>query len=775
MRAIVCCVMLVVPSTACFAKGPWRSVIQRTTNDRDHDLIKALLTRQRFDEAEQICRDEYAQLDPKSDAAARWAIRQSVVLSAQQLTTKTFSQSDIQRAQKPVSDLLKSYPEHRRALFLKAQLADVEKSAAWHEVVIVSISPPDDQRTESAMKRLANTTRALGELAEQSQLTVAKLSGTGTSLSDKAIASDTKRLQYELQADIVSMALMQTELFAPGSRDRISAAVKAKNSADDTLRDMPDASVARQAIERMRIDALLRGGDYANAERSLVELARSMNGVVSPRVLALQIQLELLQNRDAIAAKRLAGFFGGDPENATRSIEMDLVRLEHLVRKNDTDVGSWLESIERRHGAYARRRAEALSLTKLRSGSSVSAVDPSIVAAQGQEWLRRNDPERAAKLLAAAAQAERDPDRAIVRASEAAAAYVKADQAEAAADILRSVSLDNRQANKASAAHLQAAVLLSSSKLADAAAKVEQLLRATHREWPTSEAAASARKWLLTLLDRQSRKLDAAVAATQFLSASTAPAKVDETLSRWSDLIRQSRSEETELLIMQFQTAAAAKLELPNVANRYPFTACFLVEQNSLANLPTKLTGEAGSDPFTNAFLQFRRDQSVEPVLLKPPTELIDLANWRLMRDAKLNARVRQSVADLTKDWGAGSVGNQATLLVWRDRRDEAMALIQRMTKDSPNAAALWRDFAVALAGTGKREDQTMAVTVWERLSNGLPKGSDAWHEAKIAAIELLLQTGETEEAARRSKYILLTDSPADPKLRERYEAAANR
>ncbi len=53
-------------------------------------------------------------------------------------------------------------------------------------------------------------------------------------------------------------------------------------------------------------------------------------------------------------------------------------------------------------------------------------VDPSLIAAQGQDWLRRGNPGRAGDLLSAAATAESDPDRAIRHASEAAAALISA-------------------------------------------------------------------------------------------------------------------------------------------------------------------------------------------------------------------------------------------------------------------------------------------------------------------------------------------------------------
>ena len=63
-----------------------------------------------------------------------------------------------------------------------------------------------------------------------------------------------------------------------------------------------------------------------------------------------------------------------------------------------SEIGKWLDVIEQRGGAYARRRAEAVSLAILRASGNSPArpqmVDPSLIAAQGQDWLRRGNPGR---------------------------------------------------------------------------------------------------------------------------------------------------------------------------------------------------------------------------------------------------------------------------------------------------------------------------------------------------------------------------------------------
>ncbi len=81
----------------------------------------------------------------------------------------------------------------------------------------------------------------------------------------------------------------------------------------------------------------------------------------------MQVRVDVANEHIPKAQARLAAFYGDATETAPRSIEMDLARLDFLMRSDrGSEVGAWLDVIERRGGAYARRRAEAISLASLR-------------------------------------------------------------------------------------------------------------------------------------------------------------------------------------------------------------------------------------------------------------------------------------------------------------------------------------------------------------------------------------------------------------------------
>ena len=127
--------------------------VGRKTRDLDQDLIQALLDRGRFEDALELCRLRSSGIPLQSDSAARWKIRQSETLTAQQMIRGTFDEAELLEVQQPVSDLLRAYPNHPRALFLKAQLLESEKSAALYSVLRAVVSPSNENVQEFATRR----------------------------------------------------------------------------------------------------------------------------------------------------------------------------------------------------------------------------------------------------------------------------------------------------------------------------------------------------------------------------------------------------------------------------------------------------------------------------------------------------------------------------------------------------------------------------------------------------------------------------------------------
>jgi hypothetical protein len=764
--------------TVCCAGSPWVQSagqgVGRATNDREADLIDALVRAGRFDDAEAICKSRLQGANPESDVAAKWTIRQSQILTARQMGSETFEDADVERAQQPTVDLLKAYAGHRRQLFLEAQNLAVEREAAVHSVLRAAVSPTNDAAREIAFKRLFRTTTAVVSLADRVGDSRSQLE-SGPAAREFALVADLVRLQQKLQVDAVSMALMQTELFPRGSDDCVAAATKAEQAADEAIARLPSDTVARREVERLRVEAIFRAGQLGRAEAELGQLLRAFGQPVPPRIAAMQVRVDVAKQSMLKAQARLAAFYGDAPETAPRSIEMDLARLDFLMRSNRArEVGAWLDVIEQRGGAYARRRAEAISLASLRATGNSQArpqmVDPSLIAAQGQDWLRRGNPGRAGELLSAAAAAESDPRRAIRHASEAAAALISADRKLDAAKVLADVSIAKPEAASAAAAHLQAAVLISSANLPNSADTIERLLRANLSTWPAGEAALAARKWLLKLLRSQDRHIDAAEEATRIPVDQVTRVDADNAVRLWRTAFRASQPDQFAKTTERFQDAFRPLLEREDLRSSYVTAATLLLDRDSLAALPS----DAPEELFVDALRAFRQTAKDSDALGAPPTDLVEDAIWRLMRDGRTYPQNRASIAALIRQWVDPATASieQAERLLWNDQIDESITMLRRLVAESPKSVETMKQVARLLGSSDRSKARWAAIQFWDQLAAGTSQGSRTWHEAKLAAIGLLKQTGKQEEAQRRAKYILLTTPNIDAAWKQQYEAA---
>ena len=782
----VCLAWLDASSLHSFAVGPSTLNVGRKTDDRDEDLIQALLDRGRFEDALDLCRLRSTDLDLQSDAAAKWQVRESKVLTARQMGRDTFSDEELVETQRPVSDLLRSYPTHRRVLFLKSQLLSSEKSAALHSVLRAVVSPRNDKVQELATRRLLTAMKWFTRLADEVQEKRSALESARNATSRGMIA-DLSRLGQQLQIDAVSLALMQTDLFPRGSADCIAAATKAEQVAEEAITRLPVGTSARKEVERLRVEAVFRAAQFERCDALLNEVTPQFTDSLPPKLQALKVRLCIAQGQMGQAGKLLTDFFGDVPEAAPNALEMDLARLEFLLVANaGRRVGDWLDAIQRRGGAYARRRADAVSLSHLKStGQSSAMVDPSLVAAQGQKWLRQNDPSRAGDLLAAAAAAESDPDRAMTRVAEAAAALMAAKRIDDAIELLQDVSLAKPDAEKSPATHLQAAILITKLDVADPATvkRLEAVLRMNLNRWPESSNSASIRSWLGKILTSQGRYLEAAEVLSQ-----VKPDSIDKDLAQMI----------TDAWLVALQTSAdppagsrATDIDTPNwpeatkgfqasmnrlIANEtmrahYRLLSALYLDRSALGDLKPSGPRRLSEDVFIDSLIAFR--QTGQSSTAPPPADLLAQVERRLMADARVDPALReQTVAVLAKWMGAAPVSmDSAERWLWKDDAEKAIELLRGVRNKSKDSLPSLQKAAEMLGSTDNKKAQQAGVTLWDELASGFQQGSNAWHEAKLSAIGLLQRIGERQEAYRRAKFVLLTQVSMSDDIRRRYQS----
>ncbi len=780
MRNRFLCAMLLASSLlACAPDLLGQAPVGRRTTDLDQDLFQALVNANRFSDAIELCQARSRGADPRSDVAAKWAIRTSQALSAKQLVNETFTDTDIQAAQEPVSQLLSAYPDQARNFFLETQQRRVQRDAARHAVLRAAVSPSDKAQNEAAAGRLVRAASDMEALSERIDDERSRLSGNRDPDSQQQIA-DLTRLEQSLQVDLVSLSLLQTELFSRGSQDGIAAAVSAERAAVAAESKLPNGSAARREIERLRIESILRADQPKRADAAWKQAIEKETDLRSPQWLALRIRLDLALAKIPQVESQLAAFYGTTPGSAPLSVEMDLARLEYLLQSTQKGVvGPWLDEISKRGGPYARRRAEAWSLQYLKQ-SSVSNrpnVDPSIIAAQAKDWLRRGEASRAAELLSAAAAAETDMSRAISRAIEAAAAWKKAGSPIKAAEVLSDIALSKPQGLGAAAAHLQAIVLAATGNDSGLVGKVEAMLRRNRDQWPQGKAADGARRWLIKLLESQSRPTEAAVAATQVAAADLDSNQLSRILSQWRSAFRLIEPDQTSGFNTQLEEAFASLPKNPAVVDTHRLTFALVADRSWLLGVPS---ANAAEPPWIEALIEFRKAGKEDQVLSTiPETERADVIR-RLMLDARAEPSRRRAIALLIEAWidsrdsePSLSLG-QVERLLWLNQIPQAIGAASSLIKQSPDSAEAIQGVAELLGSSRDPEARKQAILWWDQLAAGSTAGSDVWHKAKLAAIQLLAATGQNDQARQRAKYILLTKPDLQLDLRRRYQAVGN-
>lgn len=748
----------------------------RATNDRDADLVQALVERARFDDALSICRMLSRGADPEGDAVARWAITQSQILVARQMGMEQFENADVERAAGPITELLTSYPDHRRQLFLLAGVADVHQGAAMHRLLRAAVAPTDAQARDQATTSLLQTNDELEALVKRISEARILLDQQG-GVRPFALLDDLARLQQTLQVDSVSLALMQTELFAPGSDDGVAAATRAERIADEAITRLPSDTKARREVERMKIESILRAGQYDRADEQLAVQLAASDPPSDSRWIALRVRIDMAQQRMQQAAARLGDYYGEQPAFAPRSIDMDLARWEYLLRANSgsTPPGDWLDAIQTRGGAYARRRGEAIALSLLGrpDASSMPGIDPAIVAAQGHDYLRRGEPARAAALLAAAAAAERNADRAIARAAEAAAAFESISRHQEAVSVLAETAIANASALQASAAHLQAALLLASSD-PTAIGSLESMLQTNLRQWPGGDTAPAAREWLAKLLTGQGRFVDAAEVIIAVPADRLTTDALDAIDRHWLAAFHANAPENSLEMSQRFLDAYQPLLSNPLAAIRFSRLAATLVDRELVGQVAAA-DGLDQADPFAAALLAYRQGGAVSDSLRTAPPEASTDATQRLMMDGRQDASLRLSIATLLATWeGNDKVSVElAERLIWMGSIADAIRVLDTLVQAQPNEREITTRAAELLDSAGNADAFQEAIRLWDRLAAGAAQGSQLWHDAKLAGIAALRRSRNLEESQRRARYVLLTMPAMEDALRTQYEAFA--
>ena len=319
---------------------------------------------------------------------------------------------------------------------------------------------------------------------------------------------------------------------------------------------------------------------------------------------------------------------------------------------------------------------------------------------------------------------------------------------------------------------VQAATLLGQTKQDQYTSQIETMLRESITTWPIEGPVSAARTWLIEGLKQQERYIDAAEVATLNFGSKLDEAKRDEIVSLWQLASTKASTDELATLSQRFQEAfSVTDLSAPPLAREgYLASAAFALDQSQLAILNDNLST---GPKIPISLLRFRTNLQTSPELQNPDESWQASIERRLMNDAIANSSFRVPIAKLIESWpGVSSATlNHVQRLAWLGQLDQTRAAARQLADGSTTPGETIREIAAVFEGCQDKQLRREAVVWLDELASGLPRGSDDWHDAKIRAAQLLAFAGETDEAKKRVRYILLTQPPEEEELRHRYDS----
>jgi hypothetical protein len=778
--------------------------VERYTDEIGADTIDRLIQTRRLDDARWLCETQLGRFAASEFEYAKWTARLVRVHAEDELVslfdgpaTELIARLDeaTRRSCQPGADWLTANPESPLADFMVAGLLQARQRLLRAAIVSATISPREATPLNDLLQRIA---RLQSDIDQQLARNQQRLARRRDQLDKQArgefeLAADQfKQLESSLKLARIRVLMLQVELFEEGSNDHTAAAVEAAKFAKQTvLAFRPDAPARRTAMLWFA-EALLESGRIGDAER-LIDTALENDDAESAAWLALKVLLQLNKGDVDGATSTADKFYGASPKDAPQSPEMDFAKLQILLASEvrDATLGRWIDFVEARGGAFARRRAEAITLQRMREGTNMTGgsetpVSAALMAAQGEDWLRRGQPERAISLLKEASKRETKPDQAFQYAAKAAAIAIKQDAVAEAVSLLRDVSRKHSATDDAADWMLQAARLASKpgGDESDPAARLSLLketLTEAYQTWPRSDVAFEAYAWLRRILIAEKKRRDAAYAALEWLSFGRSERQLPIVADAWFEWLQtldpERAGKELSVLSESLRELSAENSELGDAVSK---VSVWLFDRADV--LPRAETGGDGKINQADASAAFRqqlrdlrtgRSNQFDAQNISP--QMVERVRWRLRRDALLDPNLQRAIGSVLSNWPDATDWEQAEAKLWETPQAKTIGQIRELAMANGGTTETLQRGMSVLGASVSGEAKRAAVQLADRLASKLPLGSDRWYELKLRAIRWLSEAREREQAQKRAAYLLLTRPPDEPALRKEFETFAGR
>ncbi|MBB3205222.1 hypothetical protein FHS27_001022 [Rhodopirellula rubra] len=695
-----------------------------------------------------------------------------------------------------------------------------------------------------AITGLVNRQRRIDDLLDRQLLSIrdelAEIERSEFDPKNTPRREELKRRQSLLWLSRVELASLATEMFAERSPDGVAMAEQSIRLMRAAIASFPNNGVVRAEILRLLSEAQLRAGDADAAIRTMLHVAHAKSEstdepndsaetpkeelvINTPDELAFVIRVDLSKQDWRAAEEKLNQFYADAPAKAPLSLAMDMARLQFLLlnpKRADslTEIGQWIDAIEQRGGAPARRGAETLlaRYREFRQSLSphqdipASSIDPRVLRADARYYLRVEKTLPAAVTFAHAAVQDGDADRSIDSAIRSAAILTSTDKRPAAVQLLRQIANRHESHENSPLLMLQAASLASEVEAAQGPASstssnatsipsADEILHELLAKWPLSPAAASARASLIEIAKQRNEWIDAAILATELPVEHWNETASSRCRDLWmhailpsgnacfpcgwdDDACRQRLRDELASRLAQMRNTFVESAAHP-AAIQAQFACAILLDSAEMDSPGRPLLVEAAKrteDPFLRfvAELRLGSENQVTPPHGLPllGDEMRRAVVWRLHHDLTTHAVPRRTVASflLAFDHGNAVADPRCSIawLMWSERTEQGFAELGKSLDHSKHPGELIAAAASALSDSSRSRGLKRAAGLWDELASGIPPTEHAHQRAKVESILCRARSGDLTGAKAAAEWMLLSNPPTDESLIEQLKNA---
>jgi hypothetical protein len=740
----------------------------------DAEFLAGLRERRLFELADRYCVDRLARAELVEPARTELVVERIRTLATAAAYAPIEGRAAAwQRARQVAAEAIAARPPSSRLVLIRLQDALTplaEGELGRQEFQAGALPVEREERVRQALREASDLLEAIDkELTAEIPLR-RRSSPRPPALSAEELFSLAQQVRRHLARAAKNRAL----LFDAGSDDRLALLLSAAETLQATISQLPADDPLTRALQLDLAECQRLLARHDEAGQLLAGL--DVDGIEAPVRLAARaemIRLAIAQKDTALIKRLMAA---GRVVEGRSAAELDFAWFEALValahaaadskdaaaaKQYQDQAAEAAKVLETDHGAYWGRRADQLLVAALPRGGGTVNVQL-LMRTADRLYLQREFDQALAAYDDAAHQARTAGDltAAFELAYKAALVERSREKHAAAARRFRTLGKSLATHPQAADAHL-AAAWHAGQRLKDDPAAGEDyaaILREHLAVWPAHESSAQARMWLGRLLENQSQWADAAqVYAGVSRTSEQAAAAV-------AGLARTSHRHLAELAAAGEPTSEAADKAIDRLRaysddkddSAVDGAAALSAAELVLAYQPQR-TSEAGVW-LKEALATAADADSTWRAAAQAQLAIVLAAQAGKAEEAlDLLRQLGGERSRLSRDLQERVARAEAESLAAAGRRDEALALYQKLVAAHPDSGPIQEGYAELLLEGDDKDSLTAALAQWRIIAKRAKPQSDLWRKAKYSVALAQFKLGDKAGAATLLRYVLHT------------------